>query len=535
VCRYFDHENSSRSISSCICALLLVSCLRAQNPADSPSVTIRSNVRLVQVDVIATDKRGNSVSGLEAKDFTLLDDGVPQKVTRISVERGASESDSGSPTPAAGSQHGPPVYSNTHPENVVPTVILFDALNTALEDQASMEKALVQSLARLKEGTPIALLILGDDLNVVSDFTTSSISLSKTAERGFHLREEGFGPGLNTRKTGNPVADAMIRKVMTKAFHAEERDRMTHTLAALNIICERLGHIRGRKSLLWITGGLSIPEGYLPVEEAIDKLNDTNVAVYTVDVRGVVLGPEDSAAADPNDLIADIKAAHEEIRGDVLSVVAAATGGVSYRNTNRLDVAITQAMADRSLVYVLDYYPNHGNWTGKWHKLRVKTSRSGVRLRYRTSYRATLPEHPNAQEQREMLATIASSPLEYAAIHFNVQVEPGAAADPRFVMRVPADQMRWSSEEGKMQCEVQVWFIQRRASGEDLRTNTMKTRLRLAPDAYQEAADQVSLASDLKLDPLAAKVRVMLLDENAGKVGTVDVPIDSKATPPHWR
>jgi len=222
VCRYFDHENSARSISWCICALLLVSCLRAQNPADSPSVTIRSNVRLVQIDVIAKDKRGNPVSGLEAKDFTLLDDGVAQKVTRISVERSASESDSGSPTPAAGKQR-PLIYSNTHPENVVPTVILFDALNTALEDQASMEKALVQSLARLKEGTPIALLILGDDLNVVSDFTTSSISLSKTAERGFHLREEGFGPGLNTRKTGNPVADAMIRKVMIKAFHADER------------------------------------------------------------------------------------------------------------------------------------------------------------------------------------------------------------------------------------------------------------------------------------------------------------------------
>ena len=35
-------------------------------------------------------------------------------------------------------------FSNTHPDNVVPTVILFDALNTALEgDQPSMKKGLV--------------------------------------------------------------------------------------------------------------------------------------------------------------------------------------------------------------------------------------------------------------------------------------------------------------------------------------------------------------------------------------------------------
>jgi len=526
---YFDYENSARAISSCICVLLLVGCLRAQTPADSPSVTIRSNVRLVQIDVIAKDKHGNPVSGLEAKDFTLLDDGVPQKVTRLSVERGAVESDSANTTPDAGKQHGPAIYSNIHPDNVVPTVILFDVLNTSIEDQASMRKGLLQSLSRMKDGTPIALLILGDDLTVVSDFTTSSISLSKTAEAGFHPRAEGFGPALTTRKTGNPVADAMIRKVMTKAFRAEEREKMVRTVLALRIIGEQLSHMRGRKSLLWITGGISTPEGYSPVEEAIDKLNDANVAVYTVDVRGVVLGPDDSAAADPNDLIADIKAAHEEVRGDVLSVVAAATGGVSYHNTNRLDGPISQAMADRGLVYVLNYYPNHGDWTGKFHKLRVKTSRAGVRLRYRASYRATLPARPNAQEQKEMLTTLATSPLEYSGIHFNVQGEPGPTADPRFVVHIPADQLQWSSQEANVHSKLQVWFLQKRASGEDLATNTLKTDLRLTADAYEEEPDQaVSFASDLKLDPSAAKVRVMILDENSGKIGTLDVPIDLK-------
>ena len=130
-----------------------------------------------------------------------------------------------------------------------------------------------------------------------------------------------------------------------------------------------------------------------------------------------------------------------------------------------------------------------------------------------------------------MLATLAWSPLDYSGIHFNVRVEPGTAADPRFLLQVPADEVQWSLREGKMQGKVQVWFIQKRASGEDLMTNTLKTDLRLALDAFQEAADTgVSLASDLKLDPSTAKVRVMLLDEGSGKVGTVDVPLDSKAT-----
>jgi VWFA-related protein len=521
----------TRRTLSWLSALLLIPSLRAQTPSDSPAVTIRSNVRLVQIDVIAKDKHGNPVTGLEAKDFTLLHDGVPQKVARISVERGSVEDDMENATADTAKQTGPPTFSNTHPDNVVPTVILFDVLNTPPEDQRSMEKALVQSLEHMKEGTPIALLILGDDLTVVSDFTTSSISLSKIAEAGFHPREEGFGPPLSVRKTANALANGAMRKGLIKVYRAQEHERMARTLLALHVISERLGPMRGRKSLLWITAGLSIPDGYPPVEEAIDRLNDANVAVYTVDARGVLLDPD--TAIDPSDLIADVKVDHEESRGDILSVVATATGGVPYRNTNRLEDAISQAMADRGLVYVLDYYPRHGDWTGKSHRLRVKTSHPGVRLRYRASYRATLPARPNAQEQQEMLATLASSPLEYSGIHFNVQVEPGPAADPRFVLHVPADQVQWSSKEGKMQGKVQIWFIQKRASGENLVTNTSKTDLRLAPDAYEEEPDQtLSLASDLKLDPSAAKVRVMLLDADSGKVGTVDVPVDSKAPQP---
>ncbi|HTT24618.1 MAG TPA: VWA domain-containing protein [Candidatus Sulfotelmatobacter sp.] len=524
----------TRRTFSWLSTLLLISSLCAQTPADSPAVTIRSNVRLVQIDVIAKDKHGNPVSGLEAKDFTLLDDGVPQKIARISVERGAGESDMGNTIADAAKQTGTPIFSNIRPDNVVPTVILFDVLNTPPEDQRSMEKALVQSLKHMKEGTPIALLILGDDLAVVSDFTTSSISLSRIAEAEFHPRAEGFGPPLSVRKTSNALANGMMRKGLIKEFRAQEHERIARTLSALHVISERLGPMRGRKSLLWMTAGLSTPDGYPPVEEAIDRLNDANVAVYTVDARGVLLDPDN--ATEPSDLIADIKADHEESRGDILSVVATATGGVPYRNTNRLEDAISQAMADRGLVYVLDYYPRHGDWTGKLHKLRVKTSHSGVRLRFRSSYRATLPVRPNAQEQREVLATLASSPLEYSGIHFNVQVEPGPAADPRFMLHVPADQVQWSAGEGKMQGKVQVWFIQKRASGEDLVTNTSKTDLRLAQDSYQEEPDQaVSLTSDLKLDPSSAKVRVMLLDVNSGKVGTVDVPVDSKAPQPKSR
>jgi hypothetical protein len=176
---------------------------------------------------------------------------------------------------------------------------------------------------------------------------------------------------------------------------------------------------------------------------------------------------------------------------------------------------------------VLDYYPQHGEWHGKLHKLQVKISRPGVRLRYRASYRATLPARPNAQEEQQMLAEVASSPLDYAGIRFTVELKAGHASDPQFLLHVPADDLQWSSEEGKMFASLQVWFVQKRAAGDDLITTSSKGDFRLSTEAYQAAVhDGVAVSSDVLLQPSAAKVRVLLRDGNSGKIGSVDVPVD---------
>jgi VWFA-related protein len=502
--------------------------MRGQTPADSPTVTIKSSVRLVQVDVIAKDKHGNPVTGLEAQDFRLFDDGKPQKISHLSIEHAESSASVEKIAPGSTNHPTPTAFSNSHPENTVPTVILFDVLNTAVEDQPAMKKGLLQSLNGIKEGTPVALLILGDDLTVVSDFTTSTISLTKAAGNGLGLRAEGFGPPITARKTGNPTRDRMILKATSQAFRVEDHERMVRTLAALNLICEQLARMRGRKSLVWVSGGLSASGQTTEVEDAIDKLNDANVAVYTVDARGVLLDPGVTAETDTNDLTAPVHEERELTRGDVLAVMANSTGGVGYHNTNRLDGAISQALGDRSVVYVLDYYPQHGEWRGKLHKLEVKTSRPGLRLRYRASYRATLPARPNPQEQEQLLAEVASSPLDFAGIHFTVEVKPGQAADPGFILHVPAEELQWSADEGKMGASLQVWFLQKSAAGGDLVTTNSHSDFRLSPDAYQAALrDGIAVASDLTLQRSAAKVRVLLRDGSSGKIGSVDVPVDS--------
>ena len=55
-------------------------------PSVSPSATVlRATTRLVVVDVVAVDGKGEPVPDLSVDDFTLLEDGKPQKLSLIHI------------------------------------------------------------------------------------------------------------------------------------------------------------------------------------------------------------------------------------------------------------------------------------------------------------------------------------------------------------------------------------------------------------------------------------------------------------------
>ena len=488
----------------------------------------------MEVDVIAKDNKGRPVTGLEARDFTLRDDGRLEKITLFSIQQrnhpsalNAADSVQASPDSSK-----PQSFSNNHPESSVPVVILLDLLNTPWDNQPAMKSAVSASLKHIPPQTPLALLILGEDLRVISDFTTDSNSLATLLDKPSVARQEGSGPAITATKTSNERANAVILKAAVQAFNQETGDRVDRTVRALNLIRTQLAHMQGRKSLIWIGGGLAVsPHDWPAIRNVIDQFNDANVAVYTVDARGVVLDYGIGADNDDQDMLGPWLEEQANTRGDILDVLARSTGGVPYRNTNALDSAVTRAIDDNSTVYTLGYYPQHDDWQGKPHKIEVKVARSGINLRYRSGYLATPQAKPEAADQQQTLDAIAASPLDFPGLRFSVEVKSGN--DPgtgSFTLHVPASELRLSLQDDKFVGALQLWFIQRQPSGADLTHKTSTFSFRLTPSEYQDAIAQgITLSSPLKLNKTTAKVRVLLRDINSGRIGTVDVPASSLA------
>src|ERR1043166_8272014 len=76
-----------------VCALVFSS-VRAQTPAQQPQedknkqglYSIRVESELVLVNVVARDKQGKLVSDLKRDEFTLLEDGKPQRISSFDFE-----------------------------------------------------------------------------------------------------------------------------------------------------------------------------------------------------------------------------------------------------------------------------------------------------------------------------------------------------------------------------------------------------------------------------------------------------------------
>jgi VWFA-related protein len=506
---------------------------RCQNSAASAdqdsTIHIKKTTRLVEVQVIAKDKKGKPVTGLAAADFSLKDDGHAQKISFFSVQQPeTAESHTSEENAPRSPNNAVSEFSNIHPGSASPIVILLDLLNTPADDQTAMRNALVASFKRSTSHSPTALLTLADSLSLISDFTTDVKSLAPLLEKPFVPRQEGIGPAITASKTANEKANETILKAAVQSFNWEAAGRADRTLSALNLIRRQFINMSGRKSLIWIGGGVKVgPQDWPAIKGLIEQFNDANVAIYTVDARGVLLDYGISADTDDQDMLGPWAEEQSESRGDILDVLARNTGGVPYKNTNALDVAITRAVEDSTSVYTLGYYPQHGDWQGKAHKIEVKVARGGVTLRYRTGYIATPEAVPTAADEQQRLQEIAASPIDFPGIRFTVEMKPtGIDGKAKFTLHMPADELRFNLREEKSIGAIQCWLIQRRPSGGDLASKTFSFSFQLTPLELESAKAQgISVNYPMALNPNADRIRVMVRDVNSGKVGTVDIPL----------
>jgi VWFA-related protein len=448
-----------------VVALLFATLTSAQAPQPSQPAapqqrqsgvaTLRAGTQLVVVDVVVTDKNQKPVHGLKASDFTLTEENVPQVVKHFEEHTALTPADA---TKFPSMPKFPPgVFTNytPAPANGAVNLLLLDALNTPVRDQAYVRQQLLAYLNATPPGIRIAIFGLTTQLTILQGFTSDpeilkAVTSSKLGKNSPLLQDAVGGGGIQN-STADDMEDNFPPSAATAAavanmrqFDAQQQSfqldlRVKYTLDAMNQLARYLSSIPGRKNLIWFSG--SFPISVLPdttgnltdpfavvadyekeFRDTVNLLARSQVAVYPVDARGLTNAPVFDASTnrnytagrgvarmtqDLNKFSTDTAAEHS-----TMSQMAEATGGHAFYNTNGLTQAVATAINDGSNFYTLTYTPSKPASDGKFRKIKVQLAQSGVNLAYRHGYYADDPNQSpspaaNGQPQPSRVADSA--------------------------------------------------------------------------------------------------------------------------------
>jgi VWFA-related protein len=390
------------------------------------SAVIRTETRVVLMDTIVTNKQGEYVHGLTAKDFHLWDDNKQQTILSVSPERGPATSR--------------PRY-----------LVLFFGPMEAAERIVARQAVSGFIDANAEENRRVAVVSYGGGLRIAQAFTDDAGRLK-----------------------------AAVNTAISSGTDSEAVD----TIRTLGNLARNLGALPGRKIVVFVSGGLSQSSSIQRAEltAVIEACNRSDVAVYPIDLRplgsettphnqGQVLGSFENAErrAGLGESIGAGRQAEDGLQGQkgdsdanlqgagvpnqqLLFRLASGTGGFVIANSSELQRGLQKIGEEQSEYYVLSYTPSESK-AGSCHTLRVKVDRSGTTVRARADYCESKPQDLLAGTATGRDLERRAAGTQTGMIGASVQLaqfylSPGVAR-VNLAMEIPPDALKFQNPKGK--------------------------------------------------------------------------------------
>jgi len=492
----------------------------------------RATTRMVELNVVASDREGRPVENLAQEDFTILDGGREERIAVFRFEKAAVRAPK--PLPAG-------VYSNRIDElgsaPSAATVILFDGLNTPFADQAYARDQILKFAGQLRPGDRVALYVMGRGPRVLQDFTDDPLRLAKAlANFKGELAPSLEAPLYDPDVTAAGHFGSWLGELSYNLYDHFAADRAYRTLRALIAIANHLERLPGRKNLIWVSGtfpltlaqdSLAAPrkrpgsEKIPETERAVRALSRADLAVYTVDARGLVATQE---------YVGDLRnprLKNPDTSGQVvMRLLADRTGGRAFYNNNDLAAALRRAADDARASYVLGYYPSHQSWNGRFRPVEVKVRRPEAVLQYRHGYYAQ-PGEPSEPWYRENVLDAAIwSPLDASGLGLTVRMTPASGGAIRLGIQVDARNLTFYENRGKHECALDTWVVQIDREEHEVKRAAKANNLSLDAETYRRVTEAggLMLVEQVSPEPGTMVLRVLARDVASGVLGSVTIP-----------
>jgi len=373
-------------------------------PVNSNTLTLSVRSQIVIETVVVKDKKGNTIDGLTAKDFTLTEDGVPQNI-RFCEQQTLPATLNDVPLTASGPEDIK-LYNRLARTQITPETptdvrykdrrllaLYFDMTAMRPADQLRALAA-AEKFIRTQMTTADLISILrysGGSVDVLQDFTADRnrlLSILETLVVG-----EGQGSVESVDDASSADTGAAFGQDDSQ-FNIFNTDRQ---LSALQTAARMLGQLNEKKSLIYFASGLRLNgvDNEAQLQATVDAAIRAGVSFWPIDARGLVaqapLG--DATQGSPGNAGMYSGAAalattnNLQQSQDTLFSLAGDTGGKALLDYNDLTKGIVLAQQAFSTYYILEYYPTNTVLDGRFRHVKISVNPElSAKLDFRQGY-----------------------------------------------------------------------------------------------------------------------------------------------------
>jgi VWFA-related protein len=515
----------------------------AQQPADQP--IFRTSSQLIVETVTVKDKSGNVIEGLTVEDFAITEDGEPQDIAFVEFQRlpgpGATPPASSAPASPSSVSPPPPVAPTTEAQILVPSpgdtryrdrrliVLYFDPSAMPPVDQM---RAYTNALKFVDTQMGPA------DLVAVVTFQRGAVRVRQdfTGNRAL-LREVLQLLIFNDDRDGDGVPDPLPGTAFGQdegEFNIFNTDRQ---LSALQTAVTMLGPVPGQKSLIFFASGLRLngTDNQAQLRATVNAAIRANVAIHTIDARGLVATPPlgDASRPSPGGIgmfsgrFADTIAGNLQRSQDSLYALAKDTGGRAMFDYNDLALGIVQAAESMTSYYMVGYYSTHTAADGRFRRVRVAlTGGREADLSYRQGYYAdkAFSKFTAADKERQLEdALMLENPITEITMAMEVnyfQLNRAQYFVP-VAVKIPGSELALARRGGAQRTLIDFIGIVKDDYGYTIQNVRDKLDIRLTEEtAAQLATRPIQYETGFTLLPGTYVIKLLARDAETGRIGT---------------
>ncbi len=387
----------------------------------------RAGTALVLVDVVATRLDGNLNRDLKRDDFLIFEDGKPQEIRQFQVVDLEGI--------AAERADPPGVFTNRVEPGAVFALVLddmmIDAKHTALMQQSARRFVDEQ----VRPGDYVGVMRTGADSSLLlttdRDLVRPTIAQA-TGRRDINDLSALTGASGDTLPTPGGGSTAQMPDFSALGLldsSPAARIQAEQSLVMLQRVVEYLAPIPARrKAVLLFSQGVAFDleafaadsnsRSFDTMRRLLAAAREGNVAVYTIDPRGLQGSQDPAIGAAPVPVRADPGL-------DTLRDLATATGGRAVVSRNDMAGAFDRIARENRFYYLIGYEPaDAASSRSRARQIEVKTRAPGTTLLHRRAYSPSAATSVSAATNRTPIA----SPLPVSEVA--IRMAPVVFPDP---------------------------------------------------------------------------------------------------------